>query len=170
MITYVYIDGESHFMRSEAAIKTKLGRSVQLCAHIKPRPGERLIVVQAGRVFWSSQFWPGAERYYYFTSMVGDPNLVDGLRLKLRDHNLEPLVFPERKTLRDRRNNTLQSQVLIEKAKQVDTELVVRLILDAPISFSMNATFSVAILICSQRSKRFARWGNVFMCMALKKG
>lgn len=74
---------------------------------------------------------PGVMRAVYFTAASCDSSKMHSMKLSLRSFDLEPAIFPELKALSDQRNNLVNKDGLIEKAKQVDIALAVRMIEDA---------------------------------------
>lgn len=131
--TYVYIDGESHYLRSEQAWRKIHGPQASLDQlRYANQADEQIILVHPkAKVFWTRRMNPGAQRTYYFTSAVGDDPALHEIKVTLRDFELEPIVIQERNQLAKRRQNALQAESLIEKPKGVDIELAVRMLLDA---------------------------------------
>jgi uncharacterized LabA/DUF88 family protein len=131
--TYVYIDGESHFHRSDSAWRKLHGQEACLDRlRCKGQTDERLVLVDAkAKIFWTRKMNPGADRTYYFTSFFGDATAHHEIQTKLRGFGLEPHVVLERKALWDQRQNMRLTEQLIEKAKGVDIALAVRMVEDA---------------------------------------
>jgi len=130
---YVYVDGESHFLRSEAAWRTLHGPEASLAQlkHCGADDPEMLLVDERAKVFWSRTLSPGFHRAYYFTSASVDKPKRYEIDVSLRNFNLEPHVLEERSQLANRRRDIRDSAGLIEKPKGVDIELVVRMMEDA---------------------------------------
>ena len=130
---FVYVDGESHFIRSENAWRKLHGSEANLdeLRH-NGQPDDRMILVDArAKVFWTRKMNPGVDRAYYFTSFAGDKPGLHNTKVNLREFDLEPCVTHERRELADQRRHSLQTQHLIEKAKGVDIALAVRMLEDA---------------------------------------
>ena len=128
----VYIDGESHFVRSEKAW-CKIHSECESLDAITTRheSGPPLLLDQRCKVFWSRIFSPGAHRVVYFSAFSGDSVNLHEVRKSIRDFGLEPNIYHEPGDLRKHRNNALKNGGLIEKAKQVDIGLTVRALQDA---------------------------------------
>ncbi len=127
----VYIDGESHFLRSEKAWSS-LHSGCDSLEEIYPRQGGPPILLdKRSKVFWSQLFSPGAHRVAYFSAFSGDTVNLHNIRKSIREFGLEPNLYHEPGDLRNRRNNALKNDCLIEKAKQVDIGLAIRAIQDA---------------------------------------
>jgi uncharacterized LabA/DUF88 family protein len=132
-VTYVYIDGESHFHRSEAAWRKIHGKETCLDSlRCSGQTDEGLVLVDAkAKVFWTRKMNPGAERTYYFTAISGDETAHHEIQKKLRAFDLDSHVVLERKALWDQRKNLRVTQQLIEKAKGVDIALAVQMLEEA---------------------------------------
>ena len=130
--TYVYVDGESHFIRSERAWRNIHGPEacLQRLKHIGQADEKLVLVDSTAKVFWTQKMNPGVDRAYYFTSVVGDETAEHELKVALRNFGLEPSIVRELKQLADRRRNELDTLQLIEKPKMVDIALAVRLLED----------------------------------------
>jgi uncharacterized LabA/DUF88 family protein len=144
----VYVDGESHFIRSEKCWQslhkdatleqletTRRGNDFQF-----PLGSAHVRLDRAAKFFWDPALarftrnnpvreWIG--RAVYFTSAVGDAQALHARRLAIRSHEFEPQVVSEPKTLADQRANLLSTQGVIERAKGVDVGLAVRILEDA---------------------------------------
>jgi len=127
----VYIDGESHYVRSEKAWCT-VQRGGGSLDEIAPRQGgPPMLLDKKCKVFWSLLFSPGAHRVVYFSAFSGDTVDLHKARKSIREFGIEPSIYHEHVDLRNRRNNALNTLCLIEKAKQVDIGLAVRALQDA---------------------------------------
>ena len=133
--TYVYVNGESHFIRSEKAWRGLHGDEACLDGlRYVGEADDRLVLVRSNaKIFWTRKMNPGVLRSYYFTAAAGDDSALHEIMVTLRNFDLEPFVIAERKTLEQKRQNTLKTQQLIEKAKGVDIALAVRMLEDAHI-------------------------------------
>lgn len=129
---FVYIDGESHFIRSENAWRHLHGEEACLDRlRYAGQADDRLVLVlPKAKVFWTRRMNPDVERATYFTSAVGDDAALHEMMVTLRDFGLEPAIVPERSDLRAQRLNVLNTQQLIEKPKGVDITLTVRMLED----------------------------------------
>jgi uncharacterized LabA/DUF88 family protein len=128
---YVFIDGESHFHRSECAWRRIHGNDASLERLKYIGEMKNLVLADAkAKVFWTRKLSPGADRTYYFTSTFGDSAAHHEIQKRLREFGLESHVVLERKVLRDQRENLRTSQHLIEKPKGVDIALAVRMLED----------------------------------------
>jgi len=144
--TYVYVDGESHFIRSERAWRDLHGEEACLeqLRYVGQADDRLVLVVPAAKVFWTRRMNPAVKRCYYFTAAAGDDSTRHRINVMLRDFEVEPCVFPERKALELQRQNVLRQQQLIEKAKCVDVALAVRMLED-----SQHEVFDVCHLYSS---------------------
>jgi uncharacterized LabA/DUF88 family protein len=137
---YVYVDGESHFIRSQQCAKELFGEAADL-EHLKnkfnPQVGHHTYADAKAKFFWDTSFWPeggGAaelERAVYFTSIVGDVDEAHRVKVMLRGANFEPHVIVEPRALAKQRGSVLSQTGVIEKAKGVDIALAVRVLEDA---------------------------------------
>jgi len=147
----VYVDGESHFIRSQECWKRIHGGSLEeitnyvpvfgsvIPAHQQVLFGPPPSVHHGAKFFWDSRFAALAQtrrdyfigRGVYFTACTGDENSAHQLRLFIRQQDFEPQVILELKKLADQRANLLNSVGVIEKAKGVDIGLATRLVEDA---------------------------------------
>lgn len=130
---FAYIDGESHFIRSEDMWRKIHGPDACLdrFRHVGQTDDRMVLFKEKAKVFWTRRMIPGVMRATYFTSAVGNESKLHEIKLALRNFNLEPYVVPERKPLAERRQNILRDKQLIEKPKQVDIALAVRMLEDA---------------------------------------
>jgi uncharacterized LabA/DUF88 family protein len=129
---FVYVDGESHFIRSEKEWKAIHGDVADLGMLHHGCIDDRMVLhIPEAKVFWTQRMHPGVDRITYFTSASGDEGELHGLNVRLRDFGLDPYIVHERSDLKNRRRNTLNQHGVIEKAKGVDIALAVRLLDDA---------------------------------------
>jgi hypothetical protein len=130
---FVYIDGESHYIRSENAWRQLHGKDACLARlrHVNQGDDRMVLVLPEAKVFWTRRMNPNVLRATYFTSASGDEPAMHKLRVALRDFGLEPSIVKETKELRSQRQNLLQAQQLIEKPKGVDISLAVRMLEDS---------------------------------------
>ncbi len=125
----VYVDGESHFIRSETDWKNEHGDDALLGEARTSTPGspDQVLFIPEAKVFWMRLWGPAV----YFTSMVGDERQMYDVKVRMREFDLEPRIVPERGDLAKRRANRLRDAHIIEKAKGVDAALSVRVLEDA---------------------------------------
>lgn len=131
--TYVYIDGESHYIRAEEAWQKCRGSDAALdrLRYVDEPADGLVLVIPEAKVFWTRKMSPGADRAVYFTAASGDDITVHETKMKLRQFGLEASVVVERRDLANRRANVLKERKMIEKAKGSDIALAVRMIEDA---------------------------------------
>lgn len=131
--TFLYVDGESHFVRSEAAWRSLHGAEACLSQlRHADQPDERLtLVLPAAKVFWTRRLNAQVQRATYFTTATGDLPTLHALRVAVRDFGLEPAIEHERRDLRTRRDNAFDSRQIIEKPKGVDIAIAVRMLEDS---------------------------------------
>ncbi len=132
-LEYVYVDGESHFIRSQDAWRKLHGPDARLeQLRYVGQPDDRLVFVNPkAKIFWTRKMNPGAERTTYFTSFVGDDAALHEVMVELRAFELEDAIVSESRQQSEQRKNALQQQCLIEKPKGVDIALAVRVLEDA---------------------------------------
>src|SRR5262245_61397216 len=113
--TFVYIDGESHFLRSEDAWRKLHGPDACLerLRYIGQTEGQLILVDSKAKIFWTRKMNPGADRSYYFTTAAGDAPALHKIKVTLRNFDLDPVVLPERKQAARQRQNLLQTTSLI---------------------------------------------------------
>ena len=146
--TYVYVDGESHFIRSQAAWRAIHGADAQLeqLRYIDPPDDALILVKPKAKLFWTRKMNPGADRAIYFTAATCDEDKMHEYKVLLRSFDLEPYIVKEPRDLAEGRKNVLRHDHLIEKAKGVDIALTVRMLEDASASYN---TFDVCHLYTS---------------------
>lgn len=129
----VYIDGESHYIRTERAWWELHGKDASLeCLRYTGHTDDRMVLVRPkATVFWSRRMSAGASRSVYFTSTVTDAPTLHQIKVDLRNFDLEPHVVLEKKQAAERRQNKLRDAGVIEKPKGVDIALAVRMLEDA---------------------------------------
>lgn len=130
---FVYIDGESHYIRSEHAWRQLHGDDACLerLRDANQADDRMVLVLPQAKVFWTRRMNPDVHRATYFTAASGDETEMHRLSVALRDFGLEPSIVKEAKELRSRRQNLLQAELLIEKPKGVDITLAVRMLEDS---------------------------------------
>jgi hypothetical protein len=150
---YVYVDGESHFIRSQDAWRKLKGdfACLEQLRYVGQTDDQLILVDSAAKVFWTRRMNPDAERAYYFTSTVGDVPGLHRIKVALRNFGLEPSVILERRQLAKQRENVLQTQYLIEKPKGVDIALAVRVMEDSHSHFAAKKHGNNAIYAVSAR-------------------
>lgn len=154
---YLYVDGESHFIRSSECWKGCHGDRAELeeatqkvpkphgpCGFPNQmaigfmRPAKFFFDPQCLRHFlsggnrtalWQHEYWH--DRAIYFTSFAGDDKGLALARTMIRQFGFEPVVVKELKEHAKRRENKLRNNGTIEKAKGVDIALSVRMLEDA---------------------------------------
>ncbi len=131
--TYVYIDGESHYIRSENALRKMFGEETHLDQlRYSDEDDERLILVKPkAKIFWTRRMNPDVQRAIYFTSASGDAPAQHEMKIALREFGLEPHIVQERSDLKSQRHNLFKTEQIIEKAKGVDIALATRMIVDS---------------------------------------
>jgi len=183
----VYVDGESHFIRSEACLQKRHGIEIALeSAEYIPTavgtpsyPDETYPILRVDRrckFFWDRQYVPflddfrlhsirGIRNAVYFSSASGDENLLHNVRTLVRQEGFEPQIVMERRQLACQRGTQLTTNQLIYKAKGVDIGLAVRLLEDAYLGvfdecflFTSDVDFVPAIEI----ARRLGR--KVYVC------
>ncbi|NNM85164.1 MAG: NYN domain-containing protein [Phycisphaerales bacterium] len=130
---YVYVDGESHFIRSEYAWREIHGSEACLerLQYIGQKDRDMVLAIPKAKIFWIRTMSAGVRRATYFTSAVGDADFIYGINRKLRDFNVDSHVIVEKRDLADRRANTLKQSQIIEKPKGVDISIAVRMLDDS---------------------------------------
>jgi hypothetical protein len=99
---FVYIDGESHYIRSENAWRQLHGKEACLerLRYVNQSDDRMVLVLPEAKVFWTRRMNPNVLRASYFTSASGDEPAIHKLRVALRDFGLEPSIVKETKELR----------------------------------------------------------------------
>lgn len=129
---YTYVDGESHYVRLERAWRALHGEEACLTQlRFGDDPNAELILhISEANVFWTRRWSPG-QRTMYVTAMHGHGGTIHEARRRIRDFDLEPHVFEERKALAQRRKTILEQAAVIEKPKAVDCTIFVKMLTDA---------------------------------------
>jgi uncharacterized LabA/DUF88 family protein len=146
--SYLYVDGESHYIRSREFWKSIHGDDAELDevhfkgqgtpSHTAMMPG--IHVNAKASFFYDGRFtaWNHEEnsshqigRAVYFTSCVGGEPELHEVRTIIRECEFEPHVVQEKKQLSDQRANVRKQSSLIEKAKGVDIALACRMLEDS---------------------------------------
>jgi uncharacterized LabA/DUF88 family protein len=166
--TFVYVDGESHFLRSLAAWREHHGdqASLERVRYAREPSLPLVLALPKAKVFWTRKMSPEAQRAIYFTSAVGNEPELHEVCLALRDFNLEPALIPELSNLAAHRTNVRERQRLIEKAKGVDITLTVRMLTDAYVEaynvchlYTSDVDFIPLIRAVQARGKRVHVYG-----------
>jgi uncharacterized LabA/DUF88 family protein len=159
MRVYIYVDGESHFIRSEKAWQEIHGQDASL-EHARPNSHVLVshCIFSPATVFADDHYrlffdahsifsniyhlprlrGPGygvlpatMHRAVYFTSISGDSPELHRAQAALRNHGFEPWVKHEKRALKQQRDAALEKEGIIEKAKGVDIALATRMLEDA---------------------------------------
>lgn len=144
---YLYIDGESHYIRAQETWRKLHGSTAKLDAM---RPRDRLLfnansiqlwVDPKIKLLWDSRLAENLKdatnvagkiaRQFYFTSASGDTAELHQARVRLRSHGFDACVVHEPRQLANQRENLLATAGVIEKAKGVDIGLTVQILEDA---------------------------------------
>ncbi|HVK19706.1 MAG TPA: NYN domain-containing protein [Fimbriiglobus sp.] len=131
---YIYVDGESHYIRNEDKAKKLPGfTSLGQVRRVGISGGYSVKVREECHFFWDSEYLnqQHADRKVYFTSYTGNDNLLHEQNVYLRSLSFEPHIIKEDKGLRDRRKSKLADAGVIEKPKGADIALAARMIEDA---------------------------------------
>jgi uncharacterized LabA/DUF88 family protein len=153
---YVYVDGESHFIRFKACAADVFGfpeAASRFCqfnfgnpgdvpSRVDHRRSQKFEYNESVKFVWDYarlESWAGSDmrsygdfaRGVYFTSFVGDPNGVQEARVAIRNYGFEPYVIHEEKQNWRKREGLLTNNGIIEKPKGCDLALATRMIADA---------------------------------------
>ena len=134
---HIYIDGESHFIRSAECIRQVFGEESTIEALASKLPKDfGLTFDRRCKFFWLSSYdlsisVAEKKKIVYFTSCTGDDDLLHELRSFLRAKGFEPRIIKEVGMLAKQRDNVLNTDGLIEKPKGIDIALAVRVLEDA---------------------------------------
>lgn len=152
MRVVIYVDGESHFIRTQAAVRKHLGDSVSLNAVRSSLAGVGsaafpdanapfLRCVPSAKFFWDTYYpflapphpsnSPQIIGGVYFTAVSGDESTHHTSSVAVRQHGFEPRVTHERSQLESQRTHRREQNGILEKAKGVDIGLAVRLLEDS---------------------------------------
>lgn len=151
----IYIDGESHFIRSEACfhnlhsnkpLESAVYSPPALGIMSYPNKNETIPILRVKReckFFWDRQYAAylndlglrsinrDIRKAVFFSSFSGNEDRLHSIRVFIREEGFEPRIIHERKQLEKRRDNQKKTSQLIYKAKGVDIGLAVRLLEDA---------------------------------------
>src|SRR5690348_114564 len=96
---FAYVDGESHFIRTENAWCSIHGKAAALSRlrYIDQKDSRLVLAIPNAKVFWTRKLSPGAHRTVYFTSTVCNRETMHELKISLREFNLESHIIPEAK-------------------------------------------------------------------------
>jgi len=174
MAMYMYVDGESHFLRSRQCWKELHGEAAELQQAKHIHFNGPTVVDPKAKIFWNPPMRNSPQcpaRAVYFTSVVGDADEVFKINLRLRRGlDMEPFVVQETKQLAKNRDNALQLASIIEKPKGVDIALSVRMLQDA---YSNN--YDMCVLVSSDVDflpviEAVRRMGKTVMVAGYKNG
>jgi uncharacterized LabA/DUF88 family protein len=170
---YVYVDGESHFSRTEDKARKTFGcTALEELQRVKSHIGIGSVITTRSdcKFFWDTSYFgpasPAPQRKYYFTAFTGiDQDLIDAKSF-VRAHGFDPEIIKEPKDLRTRRKNQLDDLRLIEKPKGSDIALTSKMIEDAAsdnydsaILFTSDADFIPVIRAVRRLGKYVAVYG-----------
>lgn len=145
----VYVDGESHFIRSHACWKKLQGEEAGLENIEDPglgslnypasiRPAIRLY--PRAKFFWDVAYQNLVRVPFrldhvlsavYFTDFSGSDAELHEARVFIRSQGFDPQIIRERSQLAKQRENRLRNEGILEKPKGVDIGLAVRLLEDS---------------------------------------
>ena len=147
---YVYVDGESNYIRTETAFKRRHFEDAILAEAAfvysagmegsYPDPGPVLRHRADIQFFWDTGYGrmlrgpierQRIAKAYYFGSIQGDENLAHDAAVHIRANGCTPMLVRESRQLAQRRQGRRAAKGLIEKPKGVDALLVARLLDDA---------------------------------------
>jgi uncharacterized LabA/DUF88 family protein len=135
---YVYVDGESHYSRTEAKAKATYGcASLEELKRVESSVGVPSLVATRSdcKFFWDTAYFgpasPTPHRRYYFTAFTGGDIDLLGAKDFVRSKGFDPEIIKEPKDLRERRKGQLTNLALIEKPKGCDIALTAKMIEDA---------------------------------------
>jgi uncharacterized LabA/DUF88 family protein len=148
---YVYVDGESHYIRTESKAREVFGCGS--LEEVRPMTG-----LGSGPAFFTARedcsfVWDSGycdhlypSRKYYFTAFSGDEKVAHDIKAFLRGSNrgFDPEIIKEDKGKRKNRMAQTEELKLIEKPKGCDIALAVRMFEDAA-----NDNFNTACLFTS---------------------
>lgn len=191
MRTYVFVDAENHFLRSQHFAANLIGSPFALEAIGRakmyfgadayfPRSGingARLAHDRELQLFWDcdllrllSSFGEvrGGEihRAIHVASCVGDENKAHAMRRQIREIGFEPIVISEPKSLFAERQNSLEKFQIIEKPKGCDVALATRMVADAAADLYERCCVFTSDADFLPRSRRFDEWGKLFASQA----
>jgi uncharacterized LabA/DUF88 family protein len=138
--TYIYVDGESHYIRSTACIKDLLGPNADLTqiTTLDKSDAAKIHVYPQSNFFWDDhlilQIGVGEQhirRRVYFAAIPGDSPAVYRAQVSFRNAGFEPQVIKELSQATKQRKAILETDAVIDKPKGVDIMLAVRMLEDA---------------------------------------
>jgi len=186
MRIYAYVDGESHYIRTQAEFRATHGESADLASavYIHTSTGSAaypdqskpyLRVIPSAKFFWDTNYpfaGPGslAGQYIssaaYFTAVSGDSSAFHDACLAIRRNGFFPHVIHEPTQLANRRNEKRNASGIIEKAKGVDIGLAVQLLedayhnnFDACYVFTSDIDFLPALRVVQRMGKKVVVFG-----------
>jgi|SRR5579883_614247 len=132
---YVYVDGESHYMRARESCLQAFGDVGAMDKLRSNLPMARAVVKHECQFFWDAGYLYTVrpDKVYYFTSVVtGSENDLHDYHVFLRTRgNVEPYIIHEKSQLQKRREDIREKSGLIEKPKGLDIALTTKLLEDA---------------------------------------
>jgi uncharacterized LabA/DUF88 family protein len=180
----LYVDGESHFIRTEQAWKGLQGDTATLETIGEISPGSSQAfpngsirnafvdrrckffwdVSATGRYLQAVEFRP--QHAVYFSSCSGDEEILHEVRLKIRSADFEPRIIKERADLAKRRANQLADAQILDKPKGVDIAMAIRILEDAYrnlfdrcLLFTSDIDYLPVIAAIQQLGKKVAVFG-----------
>ncbi len=118
---YVYVDGESHFIRTEAKARQVLKcTSLEEVERVPTNIGSTTFSVRSDCSFvWDSVYLGQTfvSRKYYFTAFTGTDSGLHEAKEKMRSQGFDPEIIKEDKDKRKRRKAQIEELALVEKPK-----------------------------------------------------
>jgi uncharacterized LabA/DUF88 family protein len=150
----IYVDGESHFIRSEQCFQKLYGDQFYLesAEYPPPRFAGRsypdghppiLLIDRQSKFFWDKYYVaflqdeplllsiPDVNKAFYFSSACGDENQLHTIKARIRREWFEPEIVHEPRQLAKQREAQRQAHQVIYKPKGVDIRMATRLLQDA---------------------------------------
>lgn len=165
---YIYVDGESHYIRNEDKAKAAPGYTSLARVKISAAGGGVAVTKESCHFFWCTHY-PDvvhADRKVYFTAFTGNENEYQADHTYIRGKGFEPHIIKEDKGLRDRRRYRLDDAGLIEKPKGADIALAVRMLEDAVLNnytvcglFTSDADYLPVIKAVRRMGKQVILYG-----------
>jgi hypothetical protein len=166
-VTYLYVDGENHFIRARDAWKAIHGQYAELEAMKDDQStGEfrrwptssptmpRLMFDTKAKFFWDAtllnrlflgkNFFTVPSRSVYFTSFTGAPQDLHQAKVFIHECGFEPYVIHEEAKLEKQRDQLAEKAGIRKSAKGVDIGLAVRILEDAS-----RGNFDYCIIVTS---------------------
>jgi uncharacterized LabA/DUF88 family protein len=188
MTRYLYVDGESHFIRTREMARSIL--NVKMLSEIKAKHGSTGGgLIEECQFFWDNRHYPvqlnriplalspppthnlpSPNLAVYFTSFTDTSDKINEYSIRIRACGFEPYLVKEEKQHRREREKKLEDIQLIEKPKGVDIALTVRMIEDA-----VNNNYQECLLFTSDGDylpviRAVRRLGKVVRVFGYKKG